>query len=80
MPAYTNNLTGSHPEDLPPPVAADTGGHDEGLGDDTAAVAHVEIGGVQEQIREPGVIDPAMQELLHRLIDLPRRSSTPSTG
>ena len=59
-----------HPEDLPPALAADTRRHDKGLRDDSAAVADVEVGGVEEQVREPGVIDPAVQELLHRFVDL----------
>src|SRR3546814_15506214 len=37
------SVTESHPEDLPPPLAADAGRDDESLGDDAAAVADVEV-------------------------------------
>ena len=63
-------VTEGHPEDLSPALTADTGGNHESVRDDAAAVADVEVGGVQEQVREPGVIDPAVQELMHRLVDL----------
>src|SRR3546814_10087494 len=64
------SVTESHPEDLPPPLAADAGRDDESLGEDAAAVADVEVGGVEEQVGEPGGIDASVQELVHRLIDL----------
>ncbi len=59
-----------HPEDLPPSLAADAGRDDESLRDDAATHAHVEVGRVQEQVGEPGVIDPAVQELVHGFVDL----------
>ncbi|CDK01732.1 hypothetical protein MIC448_820029 [Microbacterium sp. C448] len=63
-------VTQRHPEDLPASLTGDAGRDDEGLGDDTAAVADIEVGGVQEQVREPSVIDPAREELLHGFVDL----------
>jgi hypothetical protein len=60
-----------HPEDLPTSFAADSGGHDEGLREDMAADPHVEVGGVQEQVREPDMIQRTGEELVHGLSDLP---------
>lgn len=57
-------------EDLPAAVAGHAGRDDERLRDDPPADTDIKIGRVEEQVREPGVIDPTMQELVHLLVDL----------
>ncbi len=46
-------------QDLSVPVGADPRGDDDGLGGDVMVVAHVQVGGVQEDVGELLVVEPA---------------------
>lgn len=71
------------PEDLAASFARDGGGDHERLGDDPASHSDGEVGGVQEQVGEPGVVEAACQEVGDGLVDLgadPRHGRTAHTG
>ena len=51
-------------------MPGDPGGHDDGLGGDPAAGPHVDEGGVQIDVGEPGVVQAAGQELGDALVDV----------
>jgi hypothetical protein len=57
------------PQNLAPAVAVDADRHDDGNGDDAAAAAHLQIGGVDPQVR-PVAFDRPFEEGFHLAIDL----------
>jgi hypothetical protein len=56
---------------LPVAVGGDRRGHDDGSRDDAVIFAGFEIGGVQPQVREAGVVQPPVSERVHLHVDLP---------
>ena len=64
----------AHPEHFSVTGRGDAGGGPDGSGDNSTALADVEVGRVQQQVGEPGVVQPAMEELSDDLVDLPADS------
>ena len=60
----------SHAQDLATSLGRDPGGDHQGLGDHPVAQAYVEVGGVHEQVGEPGVVQWPGQKLRDSLADV----------
>ena len=59
-----------HSQDLPAALGRHAGGHHQGPADHPPAHPHVQVGGVDEQVGEPGVIQRPGEELLDPLVDV----------
>ena len=66
--------------DLPAALGRHAGGHHQRPGDHPVPHAHVQVGGVDEQVGEPGAVQAAGQELVHALVDARRGSLRPWSG
>ena len=60
----------SHAQNLATSLGRDPGGDHQGLGDHPVVDPDIHIGGVHEQVGEPGVLQWAGEELTHRLVDV----------
>ena len=65
---------------LPAPLGRHAGGHHQGLTDHPVAHCHIQVGGVDEDVGEPGVVQAAGQELVHALVDARSGSAKPRSG
>ena len=66
--------------DLPAALGRHAGGHHQRPGDHPVPHAHVQVGGVDEQVGEPGAVQAAGEELVHALVDARRGSLRPWSG
>ena len=59
-----------HAQDLPAAFGRHAGGHHQRPADHPVPHSHVQVGGVDEQVGEPGAVQAAGQELVHALVDV----------
>ena len=59
-----------HSQDLPAAFGRHAGGHHQRPADHPVPHSHVQVGGVDEQVGEPGVIQRPGEELLDPLVDV----------
>ncbi len=63
-------VTDREAEDLTVTLGGDPGGDDDGLGHDRAAVVGLDIGGVEEEVREADMVEASLAEGAHDRIEL----------
>ena len=56
--------------DLAAAFGRHAGGHHQGPADHPVPHSHVQVGGVDEQVGEPGVVQRPGEELVHALVDV----------
>ena len=56
-------------EHLPVAVCTHPGGDDDGLGDDVVVVSHMQVGGIEVDVREAVVVETAILEGAHVLVE-----------
>ena len=66
--------------DLPAALGRHAGGHHQRPADHPVPHSHVQVGGVDEDVGEPGAVQAAGQELVHALVDARRGSARPSSA
>ena len=59
-----------HSQDLPAAFGRHAGGHHQRPADHPVPHSHVQVGGVDEQVGEPGVVQRPGEELVHALVDV----------
>lgn len=59
-----------HAQDLATSLGRDPGGDDQGLRDHPVVDPDIHVGGVDEHVGEPGVVQRVGEELTHCLVDV----------
>ena len=64
------SVADSHAQDFPTSLGRGTGGDHQGLTDHPVVDPDIHVGGVDEHVGEPGVVQRVGEELTHCLVDV----------